>query len=41
MSSGIAWTRKAVKLLFDSLYRALPIGHMLVWKAIPAVNPCD
>jgi hypothetical protein len=27
------WTRKSVMLLFDSLYRGLPIGHMLVWKA--------
>lgn len=35
------WTRKAVKLLFDSLYRGLPIGHMLVWKAATAVNTRD
>src|SRR5438552_14716894 len=35
------WTRKAVKLLFDSLYRSLPIGHMLVWKAATAVNTRD
>jgi hypothetical protein len=35
------WTRKAVKLLFDSLYRGLPIGHMLVWKAATAVNIRD
>jgi hypothetical protein len=35
------WTRKAVKLLFDSLYRGLPIGHMLVWKAGTAVNTRD
>src|SRR6266542_3104277 len=27
------WSKKSVKLLFDSLYRRLPIGHMLVWKA--------
>src|SRR5579863_4128600 len=27
------WTRKSVMLLFDSLFRGLPIGHMLVWKA--------
>jgi uncharacterized protein with ParB-like and HNH nuclease domain len=26
------WTRKSIKLLFDSLYRGLPIGQMLVWK---------
>jgi hypothetical protein len=35
------WTRKAVKLLFDSLYRGLPIGHLLVWKAATAVNTRD
>lgn len=35
------WTRKAVKLLFDSLCRGLPIGHMLVWKAATAVNTRD
>jgi hypothetical protein len=27
------WSRKAIKLLIDSFYRGLPIGHMLVWKA--------
>src|SRR5207249_3120647 len=27
------WSRRSVMLLFDSLYRQLPIGHMLVWKA--------
>ena len=27
------WKRKNVLLLFDSLYRRLPIGYMLVWKA--------
>ena len=27
------WSRENVKLLFDSLYRGLPIGYMLVWKA--------
>ena len=32
------WTRKAVKLLFDSLYRRLPIGHILVWKATKTVQ---
>ena len=26
------WSKKSVMLLFDSLYRGLPIGHMLVWK---------
>ena len=26
------WNRKSIKLLFDSLYRNLPIGQMLVWK---------
>lgn len=35
------WTRKAVKLLFDSLYRGLPIGHMLVWKANTEVKHRD
>ncbi len=32
------WTKKAIKLLFDSLYRGLPIGHMLIWKATTAVK---
>lgn len=32
------WTRKSIKLLIDSLYRGLPIGHMLVWKAKEAVD---
>lgn len=27
------WNRQNVLLLFDSLYRGLPIGFMLVWKA--------
>jgi hypothetical protein len=27
------WKRDNVRLLFDSLYRKLPIGYMLVWKA--------
>jgi hypothetical protein len=31
------WSRKAVMMLFDSLYRGLPIGHMLIWKARRAV----
>src|SRR5207249_3305000 len=35
------WTKKAVKLLFDSLYRDLPIGHMLVWKAATEVKSRD
>jgi hypothetical protein len=35
------WTKKAVKLLFDSLYRGLPIGHMLVWKADTEVTQRD
>jgi len=26
------WSKKNVLLLFDSLYRGLPIGYMLVWK---------
>ncbi len=31
------WGRKNVLLLFDSLYRGLPIGTMLVWKVKAAV----
>lgn len=27
------WNKKNVLMLFDSLYRGLPIGYMLVWKA--------
>src|SRR5881628_1405594 len=27
------WQKRSVKLLFDSLFRGLPIGQMLVWKA--------
>ena len=26
------WKRQSIQLLFDSLYRGLPIGQMLVWK---------
>lgn len=33
------WSKKNVLLLFDSLYRGLPIGYMLVWKAQTAVAP--
>ena len=33
------WNRKNVLLLFDSLYRGLPIGYMLVWKAKTMVGP--
>lgn len=35
------WSKNSVKLLFDSLYRELPIGQMLVWKpkdAVPAAK---
>jgi hypothetical protein len=32
------WTKKAILLLMDSLYRGLPIGHMLIWKAKTAVD---
>lgn len=32
------WTKKSIKLLIDSLYRGLPIGHMLVWKAQTAID---
>jgi hypothetical protein len=31
------WQKRSVMLLFDSLFRGLPIGHMLVWKAKLAV----
>ena len=31
------WKRNNVLLLFDSLYRGLPIGYMLVWKAKTSV----
>lgn len=27
------WARRSVLKLFDSLYRGMPIGHFLVWKA--------
>ncbi len=35
------WKKKAVKRLFDSLFRGLPIGHLLVWntRTQQAVNP--
>lgn len=26
------WSKRSVLMLFDSLYRGLPIGHMLVWR---------
>jgi hypothetical protein len=32
------WQKRSVMLLFDSLFRGLPIGHMLVWKAKRAVS---
>jgi len=32
------WQKRSVLLLFDSLFRGLPIGHMLVWKAKRAVT---
>jgi hypothetical protein len=32
------WQRRSVKLLFDSLFRQLPIGQMLVWKARKTVR---
>jgi len=32
------WSKKNVLLLFDSLYRGLPIGYMLVWKTKVAVT---
>ena len=35
------WKRTAVKRLFDSLFRGLPIGNLLVWntRTYQAVNP--
>jgi len=41
MQREFVWARKAIKLLFDSLYRGLPIGHILVWKATTAVTTRD
>lgn len=32
------WTARSVLKLFDSLYRGMPIGHILVWKARQAVE---
>lgn len=32
------WQRRSVMMLFDSLFRGLPIGHMLVWKAKRSVR---
>lgn len=32
------WQKRSVMMLFDSLFRGLPIGHMLVWKAKRAVT---
>ena len=32
------WTPKSVMMLFDSLFRGMPIGHILVWKARQAVE---
>lgn len=32
------WTKKSVMYLFDSLFRGLPIGHMLIWKAKKSVT---
>jgi hypothetical protein len=32
------WNRKSVMFLFDSLFRGLPIGQMLVWKATRLVS---
>jgi hypothetical protein len=33
------WKRDNVRQLFDSLYRKLPIGYMLIWKARYSVAP--
>lgn len=35
------WTKRSVMLLFDSLFRGLPVGHMLVWKAKKHVHHKD
>jgi hypothetical protein len=35
------WTKKSVMYLVDSLFRGLPIGHMLIWKAKRSVTPKD
>jgi hypothetical protein len=32
------WTRRSVMKLFESLFRSMPIGHILVWKARQAVD---
>jgi len=32
------WTARSVMKLFDSLFRGMPIGHILVWKARQAVE---
>jgi hypothetical protein len=39
MQRDFVWQKRSVILLFDSLFRGLPIGHMLVWKAKRAVTP--
>jgi hypothetical protein len=38
IQSEFVWTRKSIKLLFDSLYKGLPIGQMLVWKTSTEVT---
>ena len=32
------WTHRSVLKLFDSLFRGMPIGHILIWKARKAVE---
>ena len=32
------WSKRSVLKLFDSLFRDMPIGHILVWKARQAVD---
>jgi len=32
------WKRRQIKNLFDSLYRVMPIGSLLVWKAMTRVH---
>lgn len=33
LQRDFVWKRKQVERLFDSLYRGLPIGHVVIWEA--------
>ncbi len=35
---NFVWSKRSVLKLFDSLFRGMPIGHILVWKARQAVD---